>query len=186
MLLFSGELWAQPPFSAPAPNCPSGANVMLWSQGINPSTGDPTTWKLLCIPGSLTYTIPASFYPSLLTSGDPVTVNVLEVVSYDGYVNRASAGVQPHEQWRIVFKKSSAVVATTGYTNDLADGVNQASWVGALGNVYLPAGADEIVLEHWCVANPGAPTPESVVPVSVCLSVSGCPPDCPSVSVVKN
>lgn len=186
MLLFSGDLWAQPPFSAPAPNCPSGANVMLWSQGIDPTTGDPTTWKLLCIPGSLTYTIPASFYPTLLTSGSPVTVNVSEVVSYDGYVGRAPSGAQLDERWRIVFKKSSAVVAMTGYTADIPDFVEEASWVGSLGTVFLPAGADEIVLEHWCVGNPGAPTPESVVPVSVCLSVSGCPPDCPSVSVVKN
>lgn len=159
---------------------------MLWSQGIDPTTGDPTTWKLLCIPGSLTYTIPASFYPTLLTSGSPVTVNVSEVVSYDGYVGRAPSGAQLDERWRIVFKKSSAVVAMTGYTADIPDFVEEASWVGSLGTVFLPAGADEIVLEHWCVGNPGAPTPESVVPVSVCLSVSGCPPDCPSVSVVKN
>ncbi len=184
--LLLDRLYAQPPFSAPTPNCAPGTGTMLWSQSIHPSTGDPSTWKLLCTPGSLTYTIPMSFYPSLLTSGVPVIVNISEVVSYDGYVGRSGAGVQSFERWRIVFRKSSVVVETTGYTNDLTDGTEQASWVGSLGSVYLPTGADEIVLEHWCVGNPGAPTFESVVPVSVCLSVAACPADCPTTVIVKN
>lgn len=77
-------------------------------------------------------------------------------------------------------------MAATGYTNDVADGVEQASWVGALGSYYLPAGADEIVLEHYCVANPSDTGPNSVSPVSVCLTVSACPQICPSVTVTKN
>lgn len=155
---------AQPPFSPPAPTCPSGTNVMLWSQTVNPMVGTldaSSTVILLCNPGysgPLQYTIPPGLYPSLLTSGVPVLVNVLEVVSYDGYVGRTSS-IQDNERWRIVFKKSASIVATTGYTPDLMDGVEETSWIGPLGSFFLPMGADEVVLEHWCVGNPGSSFP---------------------------
>lgn len=183
------NLGAQPPFSVPAPTCPSGTNVMLWSQTVNPMVGtlgtSSSTVVLICNPGGqYTYTIPPGLYPSLLTSGVPVLVNVLEVVSYDGYVGRTSS-MQDNERWRIVFKKSASIVATTGYTPDLMDGVEETSWIGPLGSFFLPMGADEVVLEHWCVGNP-ASSPESVVPASLCLSVSACPADCPTTIVIKN
>lgn len=43
---------------------------------------------------------------------------------------------------------------------------------GSLGStVYLPNGADQIIIEHWAVANDGSCSngPNSVVPVSVCI-----------------
>lgn len=58
---------------------------MLWTQSIDPNTGNPSVVKLICLSGSLSYTIPLSFYPPLLTAGSPVIVNITEVVSYDGY-----------------------------------------------------------------------------------------------------
>ncbi|MDV7394341.1 hypothetical protein RZS08_23365, partial [Arthrospira platensis SPKY1] len=118
-----------------------------------------------------TYLIPPASYPALLTSGVPVTVNISEVVSFDGYPGRTSA-LQNQERWRLIFKKGGITVATTGYTNDIPDGVEQASWVGSLGVVSLPMGADEVIIEHWCVDNAPTGDTESVSPTSICLSVS--------------
>ncbi|MCB9345885.1 MAG: hypothetical protein H6573_00040 [Lewinellaceae bacterium] len=169
-------------FTPPTPTCPAGTDVLHWTQSINPSTGDPIV-ELRC-DGTTNFAIPPGTYPALLTSGVPVTVNISEVISYDGSPTRASQ-TQTNERWRLVFRKDGSTVATTGYTNDITDGVEQASWVGSLGVVSLPAGADEIIVEHWCVDNGPSGESESVSPTSICLSVSGCPdpyPLCPGES----
>ncbi|MFZ1562152.1 MAG: hypothetical protein WAT37_19595, partial [Saprospiraceae bacterium] len=145
-------------FCAPTPNCPTSS--FLWSQSIN-STDGSTPLRLFC--GSTTsYTIPGP-YPAAYNSG--VSINVSDVVSYDGYASRNTV-TQANERWRIVFKKNGIVQASTGYTNDVPDLVTQGYWRGSLGTVILPSGTDQIVIEHWSVANDGSctNTPNSVVP----------------------
>ncbi|MFZ1705526.1 MAG: SdrD B-like domain-containing protein [Saprospiraceae bacterium] len=155
-----------PPFCAPQPVCPSGNNF-AWSQSINSSDGSPSTVRLICS-SKLTYTIPGS-YPSAFNG--PVNVNVSDVVSWDGYSGRGSV-TQQNERWRIIFKKNGSTVHTTPYTNDVPDLKTQGYWRGSLGTTaYLPNGADQIILEHWAVANDAncSNSANSVVPVSVCI-----------------
>ncbi len=156
-------------FNPNVPTCATGDNNMQWTQEIDAFTGDASEVKLVCN-NTLTYTIPASNYPAALTAGNPVTVDVTEVLAYDGYNGRENV-TQANEQFRIVFKKNGVVVGTTPYTQDLPDMVLEGSWSGSLGTVTLPAGADEIVIEHWEAENGSCDTPNSLVPVSVCLSV---------------
>jgi hypothetical protein len=155
-----------PPFCAPQPICPTGNNL-LWSQSINSSDGSPSNVRLICS-SKLTHTIPGP-YPSAFNG--PVNVNVSDVVSYDGYAGRNSV-TQQNERWRVVFKKNGSTVYESPYTNDVPDLRTQGYWRGALGTtVYLPNGADQIIIEHWAVANNTtcANGPNSVVPVSVCI-----------------
>jgi hypothetical protein len=151
-------------FCAPAPTCPSGS--FLWSQSINSSNGTPSIVRL--VGGSTnSYTIPVASYPAAFAG--PVTINITDVVSYDGYVNRNTV-TQTNERWRILFKKAGVVVHATAYTTDVPDLVNQGYWRGALGSgINLPNGTDEIVIEHINVAG-GTTGPGSVVPVSICMS----------------
>ncbi|MEZ5045831.1 MAG: SdrD B-like domain-containing protein [Chitinophagaceae bacterium] len=157
-------------FCAPSLSC-SGSNKFQWNQTINPTTGSNGYSAVRFICGSTTtYTIsslPVAF-------AGPVTVNVSDAVSYDGYVGRTSTGVsgQDHEQWRVLFKKNGATVYATPYTGDVADNVEQAYWQGSLGtSTFLPNGADQIVLEHYCVAN-STSGPHSVVPMGICVDYS--------------
>jgi hypothetical protein len=155
-----------PPFCAPQPICPTGNNF-LWSQSINSSDGSPSAARLICS-SKLTHIIPGS-YPSAFNG--PVNITVSDVVSYDGYSGRGSV-TQQNERWRIVFKKNGSTVHSTPYTNDVPDLRTQGYWRGSLGTtVYLPNGADQIIIEHWAAANDASCSngPNSVVPVSVCI-----------------
>lgn len=155
-----------PPYCAPQPVCPTGNNF-LWSQSINSNDGTPSAVRLVCS-SALSYTIPGT-YPSAFNG--PVNVTVSDVVSWDGYSGRGSV-TQQNERWRILFKKNGSTVYATPYTNDVPDLKTQAYWRGALGTTtYLPNGADQIVIEHWSVANNSSCSngPNSVVPVSVCI-----------------
>lgn len=158
-------------FCAPAPNCSAGN--FLWSQSITQSNGNPSVVRLFD-GGTTSYLIPVNTYPALLTAGYAVTVNISDVVSYDGYAARNTVS-QDNERWRLQFRKNGNVVHTTSFTNDLTDNVKQAYWRGSLGTVDLPNGADQIYIQHWSVANSGQ-GPNSVVPVSVCMSVTVTPP----------
>jgi protocatechuate 3,4-dioxygenase beta subunit len=156
-----------PPFCAPTPNCPAGS--FLWSQPIN-STDGSSSLRLVC--GSTTsYTIPGP-YPSNFASG-ALTFNISDVVSYDGYSGRNTV-TQANERWRLVFKKNGVTVATSGYTNDVPDLRTQGYWRGSLGTVTVPNGVDQILIEHWSVANDGSCSngPNSVGPTSVCISAA--------------
>ena len=151
-------------FCAPAPICSAGN--FSWSQPINSANGSPSAIRLISS-SALTYSIPTSGFPAAFASS--VTVNVTDVVSYDGYSGRNSV-TQLNERWRIVFKKAGVQVGATPYTTDLPDQVNQGFWRGSLGSsILLPNGFDQIVLEHFDVAN-GSNGPGSVVPVSICIS----------------
>ena len=161
-----------PPFCAPEPSCPSGS--FLWSQSINQNDGN-SSLRMWC--GATTsYTIPGP-YPSNFGSG-AITFNINDVISYDGYVGRNTV-TQNNERWRLVFKKNGSTVGTTGYTGDVPDLQTQGYWRGSLGTVSVPNGVDQIIIEHWSVANDAScsNSPNSVIPTSVCISASPTAPD---------
>ncbi|NOT38636.1 MAG: hypothetical protein HOP11_14785, partial [Saprospiraceae bacterium] len=149
-------------------NCPVGN--FLWKQEVDPNDGS-TPLRLVC--GSTTTFLIPGPYGTALSSGQPVNINSISYVSYDGYVGRNSA-TQQNERWRLIFKKSSITVATTPYTTDINDLVNQNTKTGTLGTYMLPAGADQIFIEHWAVANDGTCSngPNSVAPISVCINAT--------------
>ncbi len=158
-------------FCTPTPNC-SSTNTFTWSQSINPNTGSASAQRFIC---GQTTSIDITSLPGVFNG--PVTVNVTDAVSYDGYSGRSNTGNQPNEKWRVVFKKGNSTVYATPYTNDLATGVEQDSWQGSLGTAtLLPNGADKIVLEHYCVANGNSTGANSVVPTSICITYSTPPP----------
>ncbi|MBK8347297.1 MAG: hypothetical protein IPL08_06600 [Saprospiraceae bacterium] len=68
-----------------------------------------------------------------------MTLNISDVVSYDGYSGRNTVS-QPNEKWRLIFKKSGATVATSIWTNDVPDLRTQGYWRGSLGSVTVPNG----------------------------------------------
>jgi hypothetical protein len=75
----------------------------------------------------------------------------------------------------LIFKKNGSTIYTSPYTNDLADLVNQANWTGSLGNTfYAPNGIDQIIFEHFDVAN-GYVGPGSVIPSGICINYQSCP-----------
>jgi hypothetical protein len=156
-------------FCAPTLTCPGTS--YSWTQTIDPATGNPSIVKL--ISGSTnTYTISSGF-PAAMTSG-PVNLTISQVVSYDGYASRNTV-TQTNERWRVIFKKNGSTIYSSPYTNDLADMVKQASWTGSLGNTfYAPNGIDQIIFEHFDVAN-GYVGPGSVIPSGICINYQSCP-----------
>ncbi|MBL0146813.1 MAG: hypothetical protein IPP48_14895 [Chitinophagaceae bacterium] len=157
-------------FCVPTPTCNS-TNAINWSQAIDLNTGAPSVVRLW--DGATTsYIIPSSFYPTVLTAGTPVSVDISDVVSWDGYAGRNTV-VQANERWRIVFKKNGANVFISNWTNDVPDNVTQGYWRGALNGATLPTGADQVVIEHWSLgAGQSGQGPNSVVPAGVCISVT--------------
>jgi protocatechuate 3,4-dioxygenase beta subunit len=157
-------------YCAPAPIC-TGTGNLNWSQTIARADGATGTVRLFD-GGTTSYIIPSSFYPAALTAGTAVTVNITDVVSYDGYASRGSV-TQPNERWRVVFKKSGANVFVSNWTNDVPDYQAQGFWRGALNSATLPNGADQVVIEHWSLGAGNAGNgPNSVVPASICVSVT--------------
>jgi hypothetical protein len=102
-----------------------------------------------------------------LNTGLVVPAGKLTVVGYvseDGYTGRSSVS-QPFEQWRVVVGGVG-----TGYTTDIVDYVEYNQQTGSLGPIDQPGG--EVVLEHYGVTNAdGQLSPNSVVPVSICVRV---------------
>lgn len=101
------------------------------------------------------------------TSFGPGNVQIDEIVTFDGHVERA-AQVQPNEQVRIEFRLDGEIVATTGSTDDLADGTTSAWNAMSLGSVELALGATEVVIVHHG-AN-GNPAADSLGVTSICAS----------------
>lgn len=162
-----------------SPDC--AEENFLWENSIDVtslsgSNGIPQA-ALRLVGGNVTaYTIPGP-YPSAFAGS--VVVSVDEAISWDAYLGRANTGGQPNEQWRVVFKKNGSIVASTDYTGDLSTGVMADEWIGSLGSdIYLPNGTDEIIIAHFENSQYGtgsAPSANSVVPVSVCISYeAGC------------
>lgn len=164
--------------AGPPPVCTTGD--VVWTNSVDlgnvgPINGLPATNVRFVTGSKVTHTLPGPL-PSVFD--DAVVITSVEAASWDGYWNRPNTSpLQAMEQWRVVFTLDGTPVGATGYTADLADGVYTASWTGLLdlgGGLTLPNGANGIVLEHISV-NTAVPTAESVVPTSLCVSVSPVP-----------
>ena len=153
------------------PTCQSGD--ILWDNNITVNGTTVTGDVRLKSGGTTIYTLPITL-PSEFING-PVTVDVSEAISWDGYSGRASTGDQPNERWKVVFFKNGTKVGESNYTVDgIATGQESAEWLGSLGaNIQLPNGADQIKLVHWSNATYGEndnSNPNSIYPSSVCIS----------------
>lgn len=104
----------------------------------------------------------------------PAGTYALNGVSYDGYEQRGTTNAQVQEQWFAEFLGSDgAVLATSGITDDLEDGVVEATWTGSLGNVTLAAPASAVRVVH---AAPGSSSVNSVRPVCLGAASTGSAP----------
>ena len=149
-----------------APSINTTNSNFTWSQSVNQSTGAANVFRLISS-GTLTYSIPTSNYPSAFSG--PVMIDINDVVSYDGYSNRNNVN-QNNERWRVVFKKNGTVLFRSNYTADVPDYQKQGFWRGSLNqNIYFANGFDEIVFEHYDVAN-GYGGPGSVIPTGIALN----------------
>jgi hypothetical protein len=93
---------------------------------------------------------------------------VLDAVSYDGYPGREMLDPQPREQWYAeLLSVDGSVLATSGVTGDLEDGVDEATWYGNLGEVTIDQAATVVRVHH---ASPGSISVNSVRPV--CLGAT--------------
>ena len=154
-----------------SPICQSGD--YLWTNDIDVnnlqgSNGIPQADVRFVDGGNLVLPGP---YPAVFDG--PVTISIDDVVSWDAYTTRASTGNQPYETWRVIIKNNGSIVYTSPWTGDLATGVKSAEWRGSLGSVYLADGLDEIIIAHsedGTYGNGSLSSPNSVVPVSVCIS----------------
>ncbi|MDW3176942.1 MAG: hypothetical protein R8J94_06120 [Acidimicrobiia bacterium] len=109
---------------------------------------------------------------------------VLDGVSYDGYPGREMIDPQPREQWFAeLLSADGTVLATSSVTGDIADGVQEGTWSGALGEVSIDQTAVKVRISH---ASPGSISINSVRPV--CLGATGGPvapaPTPPTSSIV--
>jgi hypothetical protein len=95
----------------------------------------------------------------------------LSGVSYDGYINRELTPPQTLEQWYAeLVSADGTVLATSGTTGDIDDGVEEATWSGLLGEVTI---AEPATLVRTVHAAPGSANANSVRPV--CLGATGGP-----------
>lgn len=101
----------------------------------------------------------------------PAGIYELSGVSYDGYNNRELTSPQTLEQWYAeLVSADGTVLATSGTTGDLEDGVGEATWSGLLGEVTI---AEPATLVRTVHAAPGSASVNSVRPV--CLGATGGP-----------
>lgn len=109
-----------------------------------------------------------------LGSPIPPGTYTLSAVSYDGFTGRAGDAGQGNEQWFAeLLDGSGNVLATSGVTGDLADGVEEASWSGGIGQVTINGTATQIRAVHAAI---GSASVNSVRPVCVGAQLVA-PPD---------
>jgi Domain of unknown function DUF11 len=91
-------------------------------------------------------------------------LNIVKYLSWDGYPNRASAGIQVNEQWAV---RAGSVVSSL--TEDIPDGVIEAQTTGSLGSIVATTDAAVELAHHGALG----PTTlfNSVYPVGICASV---------------
>jgi Domain of unknown function DUF11 len=142
----------------PTLTCPTGTTFYGPAAGtfmavftLNPATGSPVTSQNLLIPVGLT-----------LKAGE--RLNIVKYLSWDGYPNRAASAVQLNEKWAV---KAGTVVSP--FTEDIPDGVNEATTTGSLGSIVATADAAVEFAHHGALG----PTTEfnSVYPIGICASV---------------
>lgn len=96
------------------------------------------------------------------------TVSLPQVITWDAFEGRENAEVQPAERVRIEFFLGGNHVASSAFTEDLADGVTSTSAVSNLGVIELPNGADEVRIVHFDWVETTT-TENSLVVTSICL-----------------
>ncbi|MDB4292771.1 hypothetical protein N9954_05135 [Maribacter sp.] len=154
------------------PNC-SGSDTFSWENNvyITNSGSVHADVRFVDYRTALTFQIPGP-YP--IEFANPVTININEAISWDGYANRSHTPDQLYERWKVVFLKNGVVQFESDYTGDLQDGVDSDQWKGALNqNIELPNGVDQILLVHYeddTYGTSRVPSANSVVPSSVCFS----------------
>lgn len=107
---------------------------------------------------------------------------MLDAVAYDGYPGRELIDPQPREQWFAeLLAADGTVLATSGVTGDIDDGVEEGTWAGSLGEVTIAQTATTVRTVH---AAPGSISVNSVRPV--CVGATGGPvaPVAPTSTVV--
>ena len=115
-----------------------------------------------------------SFWNGVLThtldgfSFGPGTVDITELVTWDGYPDRSETAPQPAEQVRVELYLGGELVGAGTPSGDLQDGVTSAWWAGSGGSVILPDGADEVRIVHSNLYA-GTNGPNSLSPATVCL-----------------
>ncbi len=105
------------------------------------------------------------------------TVDITRARAWDAYTGRSTAGVQTSERYEIEFLDSAGnVVATSAPTGDVPDGLEEAEWVGPLGEVQLPVAVAGIRAHHRNDL-PADDTPDSVNAgdFTVCYTVTTTP-----------
>ena len=116
------------------------------------------------------YTIPGLTLP-------PGSVSIPEIITWDGYIGTIdrrdpASQTQTDEQVRLEFYNGGSLVAATGETEDLIDAVVSAWWVGSLGTVDLPDGADEVRIVHSSLYDGKIDDTNSIVPSAICFEPS--------------
>jgi hypothetical protein len=100
-----------------------------------------------------------------IASALPAGTYVVNAVSYDGSVGRASNPAQVVEQYFLEFLDAGGnVLASSAATVDLQDGVDEASWAGSLGEVTLASDAVAVRATHLFAGQVLAIPTQSVMP----------------------
>ena len=94
--------------------------------------------------------IPTSRPYELDRSRCPAGAYELSVFTYDGFEGRSEWVVEPHERVRFeLYDAADELLAASGVTPDLADGVEEASWSGSLGVIsWTGAPVTTLVVRH--------------------------------------
>ncbi|MEM6630744.1 MAG: T9SS type A sorting domain-containing protein [Bacteroidota bacterium] len=100
----------------------------------------------------------------------PITVDITDFYTWDGYEGREDITTQPYEQLRLDFYKDGNLVHQTGFTPDLEDGVCFADWRGSMGTFNAINGVDQVVIVHPEFDDSSLATSNSIIPVSLCLN----------------
>lgn len=127
---------------APAPAACAGS-LMQMDGKIDPDTGRNVSPVRMGTAPDLAW-----FYTVPNLTFEAGTVSLSQVITWDAYLNRTATGVQPAERVRFEFFNGGQHVASTGFTADLADGVESAHAIADLGTVTLPEGSDEVRIVH--------------------------------------
>lgn len=107
-------------------------------------------------------------------------VVIPEAISFDDYTSRADTPTQLSERWEVEFLDADGnVIATSDATPDVADGVERAEYIGALGSVTLTEPAVAVRAHHRTDLPPD-PSPNSVYAsgVTLCWEEGITPPAC--------
>lgn len=118
------------------------------------------------------------FYTVPGLSFGPGTVALPQVITWDAYLGREHTQAQPAERVRVEFFLGGAHVASSAFTEDLADNVASASALSNLGTMDLPNGADEVRIVHYDWVTPTT-TENSLVVTAVCLEATPAPAPAP-------